>query len=91
VQASDWTRTILPHCLSKINRVAYGMLTPADLAAIDPLTPESRKLLAVPFIGKDVPSRSSEFAHPDVLMGCVCNSIFVLLVGLHQHVCSSCA
>eukprot|EP00048_Salpingoeca_helianthica_P023358 m.23852 g.23852 ORF g.23852 m.23852 type:complete len:4219 (+) comp8583_c1_seq1:2019-14675(+) len=67
--ASDWTRTILPHCLSKINRVAYGMLTPADLAAVDPLTPESRKLLAVPFIGKDVPSRSSEFAHPDVLMG----------------------
>ncbi len=59
----------MPHCLAKINRVAYGMLTPADLAACDPTTPDSRKLLAVPFIGKDVPSRSSEFAHPDVLMG----------------------
>ena len=25
--------------------------------------------MAVPFVGKDVPSRSSEFAHPDVLIG----------------------
>jgi hypothetical protein len=67
--ASDWTRTLLPHCLSKINRVAYGLLTPTDLARIDPRTPASRKLMAVPFVGKDVPSRSSEFAHPDVLIG----------------------
>jgi hypothetical protein len=29
----------------------------------------SRRLLAVPFIGKDVPSVSSEFAHPDVVIG----------------------
>jgi hypothetical protein len=28
--------------------------------------PRTRELLAVPFIGKDVPSRSSEFAHPEV-------------------------
>ena len=55
--------------MSKINRVAYGILTPTDLAAIDPRSPESRRLLAVPFVGKDVPSRSSEFAHPDVLIG----------------------
>ena len=25
--------------------------------------------MAVPFVGKDVPSRSSEFAHPDVVIG----------------------
>jgi hypothetical protein len=31
--------------------------------------PLSRKLSAVPFIAKDVPSRSSEFAHPDVVIG----------------------
>ncbi|CAE7939338.1 unnamed protein product [Symbiodinium sp. KB8] len=31
--------------------------------------PESRRLLAVPFIGKDVPSAASEFAHPEVLIG----------------------
>jgi hypothetical protein len=29
----------------------------------------SRLALAVPFIGKDVPSPSAEFAHPDVLIG----------------------
>src|SRR5690242_857488 len=31
--------------------------------------PKSRRLVAVPFIGKDVPSHASEFAHPDVLIG----------------------
>lgn len=31
--------------------------------------PKSRKLLAVPFVGKDVPSRASEFSHPDVVIG----------------------
>lgn len=31
--------------------------------------PLSRRLLAVPFVGKDVPSRASEFANPEVLIG----------------------
>ena len=31
--------------------------------------PTTRKLLAVPFLGKDVPSSASEFAHPDVVIG----------------------
>jgi Ca2+-binding EF-hand superfamily protein len=31
--------------------------------------PRSRKLLAVPFVGKDVPSEASEFSHPDVVIG----------------------
>jgi hypothetical protein len=31
--------------------------------------PRSRKLLAVPFVGKDAPSRASEFSHPDVVIG----------------------
>ena len=35
----------------------------------DPNVPRSRVKLAVPFLGKDVPSRSSEFAHPDVIIG----------------------
>ena len=26
-------------------------------------------MVAVPFIGKDVPSPASEFAHPDILIG----------------------
>ena len=67
--ACDWVQTLLPHVLSKINRVSFGILTPADLAVADPRMPYSRRVMAVPFVGKDVPSRSSEFAHPDVLIG----------------------
>ena len=71
--AHDWLRTLLPHVWSKIDRVSFGLLSPSDLLLVDPNSPLSRKLMAVPFIGKDVPSRSSEFAHPDVLIGmCVC-------------------
>eukprot|EP00975_Prorocentrum_lima_P018453 3885426-Prorocentrum_lima.AAC.1 len=32
------------------------------------MVPKTRLKLAVPFIGKDVPSRASEFAHPDVII-----------------------
>jgi hypothetical protein len=32
----------------------------------EPHMPRSRLKLAIPFVGKDVPSRASEFAHPDV-------------------------
>jgi len=39
------------------------------LSQADPKMPKSRKLLAVPFVGKDVPSRASEFSHPDVVIG----------------------
>lgn len=31
--------------------------------------PASRQLLAVPFTGKDTPSLTSEFAHPDIIIG----------------------
>ena len=31
--------------------------------------PRSRKLLAVPFVGKDAPSPAAEFSHPDVAIG----------------------
>ena len=31
--------------------------------------PRSRLKLAIPFVGKDVPSRASEFAHPDIIIG----------------------
>ncbi len=31
--------------------------------------PTTRKFMAVPFIAKDVPSRASEFSHPDILIG----------------------
>ena len=68
----NWLRTYLPHCLAKINRVSFGLLSTEDCKKalnIDPFVPRSRLKLSVPFIGKDVPSRSSEFAHPDVIIG----------------------
>ena len=68
----DWLESYLPHVLSKINRVSFGLLSAEDLRRallVDPHMPKSRKLLAVPFLGKDVPSRASEFAHPDIVIG----------------------
>lgn len=70
--AHDWLHAFLPHVMSKVDRVSYGLLNEEDLAKfakLDPNMPKSRKLLAIPFVGKDVPSRSSEFAHPDVVIG----------------------
>jgi hypothetical protein len=73
--ARDWLTTILPHVLSKIDRVGFGMLQGSGGAAAQPgagpssLPPLSRRLMAIPFVAKDVPSRSSEFAHPDVVLG----------------------
>ena len=69
---SDWLNSFLPHAISKVNRVHYGLLTPRDVTDAlrrDPTMPLSRRLLAVPFLGKDVPSLASEFAHPDVIIG----------------------
>ena len=65
----EWMGALLPHVLSKINRVGFGLLQEADMVLVDPNTTTSRLLTAVPFVGKDVPSRSSEFAHPDVVIG----------------------
>ena len=52
--------SFLPFCMGKINRVSYGILQPSDLARwneeIVSKMMNSRKKLAVPFIGKDVPS-----------------------------------
>ena len=68
----EWLRVLFFHSASKIDRVSFGLLSTEDLAVAkerDPFMPKSRKLLAVPFLGKDVPSRSSEFSHPDVVIG----------------------
>ena len=29
----------------------------------------ARRLAAIPFIGKDIPSRASQFSHPDIVIG----------------------
>lgn len=68
----DWLESCLPHVLSKINRVTFGLLNPGDLKQAlerNPRMARTRRLLAVPFVGKDVPSRESEFSHPDVVIG----------------------
>eukprot|EP00397_Hematodinium_sp_SG-2012_P000007 GEMP01000007.1.p1 GENE.GEMP01000007.1~~GEMP01000007.1.p1 ORF type:complete len:5820 (+),score=1409.10 GEMP01000007.1:169-17628(+) len=68
----DWLFTYLPHCLSKVNRVTFGLLNKSDLERAlerEPLMPLTRAKVCVPFIGKDVPSDASEFAHPDVVIG----------------------
>ena len=68
----DWLHSFLPFILAKIDRVTFGLLTPEDIERalrVDPNMPKSRKLSAVPFVGKDVPSQASEFSHPDVVIG----------------------
>lgn len=66
-----WLQAYLPHILGKVNRVSYGLLSPAQLDAYasSAQCSNSRCLLAVPFVGKDTPSKNSEFSHPDVLIG----------------------
>lgn len=62
----------LPHILSKVDRVGFGLLNLEDAArlrAVEGPLSKSRKLLAVPFVGKDVPSRQSEWSHPDIRIG----------------------
>eukprot|EP00854_Cymbomonas_tetramitiformis_P003795 gene3795-4746_t len=58
--------SLLPHALSKVYRVDYGLLQQRDRPSPD--GPKRRLLTAVPFTGKDSPSPAAEFAHPDVLI-----------------------
>jgi hypothetical protein len=70
--ARDWLKSYLPHVLQKVDRVSFGLLNKEDYEraiATDPHMPRTRGKLSIPFVGKDVPSRSSEFAHPDVIVG----------------------
>jgi len=65
-------RHFIPFVLSKIDRVQYGLLSKDDLELSlesDPNVSLARRLAAIPFVGKDVPSRASQFSHPDVVIG----------------------
>ena len=44
------------------------------LRETEPHMPRSRFKLAIPFVGKDVPPRASEFAHPDIIIGLTVNA-----------------
>lgn len=68
----DLLRNFLPHVMSKINRVSFGLLSKQDLKLAlqnDPNISLARRLTAVPFVGKDIPSRASQFSHPDIVIG----------------------
>eukprot|EP00929_Paragymnodinium_shiwhaense_P090478 TRINITY_DN50674_c0_g1_i1.p1 TRINITY_DN50674_c0_g1~~TRINITY_DN50674_c0_g1_i1.p1 ORF type:complete len:4578 (+),score=1022.66 TRINITY_DN50674_c0_g1_i1:184-13917(+) len=68
-----WLHNFFPHLLGHVHRVHYGLLSEEDiwkarhrgLLRIS----KARRLLAVPFVGKDCPSSTSEFAHPDITIG----------------------
>lgn len=66
--AHQWLNELLPHCLSLINRIHYGLLQGTRFYKLQQPS-SSRNICAVPFRAKDVPTDSSEFAHPDVLIG----------------------
>jgi hypothetical protein len=65
--ANTLLSSILPHVLGKIDRVSFGLLDDEYLNSHS-TDPTSRKLLAVPFVGKDVPSARSEFSQPDIVI-----------------------
>ncbi len=68
----DLINNFIPHILSKINRVSFGLLSKNDLKIAEETDPNmsmARRLAAVPFVGKDVPSRASQFSHPDIVIG----------------------
>ena len=71
--AREWVGVLLPFVLAATNRVTYGLLAPEHIARMSTdsasLVSKNRRLTAIPFIGKDTPSESSEFAHPDVVVG----------------------
>ena len=63
-------QSIVPFALAKVNRVSYGLLSAEQIAdgegggdaAAQPRAPRR------PLVGKDAPSRASEFSHPDVVI-----------------------
>ena len=61
--------SFLPHVLSKTERVKYGLLLTRDIDNAPATMAEARRYMAVPFVGKDLPSRAAEFANPEVLIG----------------------
>lgn len=66
----DLLRNFIPHVISKINRVSFGLLSKHDLRnSQEKNVSIARRLAAIPFIGKDIPSRASQFSHPDIVIG----------------------
>ena len=75
ILAKQWVCNLLPHCLSKRHGIDYGLIHESHVMSWmerhinGHVENERRLLLAVPFVGKDCPSSSAEFASPDVTIG----------------------
>jgi hypothetical protein len=68
----DLLNNFVPFMLGKINRVSFGLLSKTDTKEAmegGGNVSLTRRLAAIPFVGKDVPSRASQFSHPDVVIG----------------------
>ena len=62
--AHCWIASLLPHVLSKIHRVHFGLLDEAYVEAHPATSSDARRLLAVPFVGKvRAPVPSLVYAH----------------------------
>ena len=65
----------MPHVLSKRVKIEFGLLPREAWVNRTASKPRSRaktmgrKLLAVPYVGKDSPSEAAEFSSPDVIIG----------------------
>lgn len=57
----SWILTFVPHVLSKVNRVSYGLLREGDMASMPASMSSARKQVAVPFVG--APSTCSLASH----------------------------
>ena len=73
--ARQWLTSLVPHVLSKRNKIEFGLLPRESWVNRTGSKPRSRaktmgrKLLAVPYVGKDTPSEAAEFSSPDVIVG----------------------
>ena len=69
--AHTYISVYIPHCLGKTNSVSYGLVPENQQSGVDSqglVESPIRRFMAVPFVGKDSPSPTAEFAHPDVLL-----------------------
>ena len=71
----QWLTSLVPHVLSKRVNVEFGLLpreawvNSASEKKRSRAKTMGRKLLAVPYVGKDSPSEAAEFSSPDVIIG----------------------
>lgn len=76
--ANSWVCSFLPHCLSKINRVSYGILSPEWVSKADPMSPLGKR---------ERGKRRRERKKEDKVHSVYQKSIAFSLVSYHQTRC----